>query len=661
MYELGPFLEALNGILQPKAIALMLGGVVLSSLFAAMPGIGSLLFLSMTIPFAMTLEPYECIALLLGIATVSNTANTFSSVLIAVPGSAGSQATVVDGHPMAQKGEANRAFGAAFTASAMGALFGALVFTASLPLMRPLVLGVGTPALLMLVIWGLSAVAVLGGSQPLKGLLAAVLGLMIATVGTEQRTGIERFVFEEGGYLAEGIHVIIVALGLFAVPELIALCVRRTSVAQGGSLGSGLMQGVRDAMRHWWLVIRCSTIGVWIGLLPGLGSSVADWFAYAHTVQSEKNRENFGKGDVRGVIGPESSNNAKEGGALIPTTMFGIPGSTSFALILVAFIAVGINPGKNILTDQLSYLYAMIIVLVVANMFATGIALGFSKIFAKASLLPFYVIVPMTLVLCTVASFNVSNTIDDLKLFLAMATLGFFMKRYGWPRPPLLVAVVLGPQLQNYLWLAVDLYGVAWLAHADVLALMAVIVATILFAIVTGRKKGDTQAEVDLVSEPPRDAGAILLTVTFILVAALAAYKATAWPLLASLGVYVISGVAIALGLPQMILDTRAFRRMHQTNVPPPSGQPAIHRTRRELIAVSWILGFLGGIWIFGFHVAVFVFPIMFVKMFGGRWITGLILGCLSLAFLIGVFDTLVHILWPEPLIFPLLGLDWYG
>jgi TctA family transporter len=347
VYSSEALFDAIGGIFQTKALLLMLGGVVVSSLFAALPGIGSLLFLSMTIPFAMSLEPYECIALLLGIATVSNTANTFSSVLIAVPGGAGSQATILDGYPMAQKGEANRAFGAAFTASALGALFGAIVFTATLPVMRPMVMGFGSPAFLMLVIWGLSAVAVLGGNQPLKGLMACVLGLAITTIGAEQRTGVERFVLEEGDYLSEGIHIIVVALGLFAVPELISLSVRRTSVSQTGELGSGLMQGVRDAFKNWWLVIRCSTIGVWIGVLPGLGSSVADWFAYAHAVQSEKNKENFGKGDVRGVIAPESSNNAKEGGALIPTTFFGIPGSTSFALILVAFIAVGELPLRH--------------------------------------------------------------------------------------------------------------------------------------------------------------------------------------------------------------------------------------------------------------------------------------------------------------------------
>ena len=634
---------------------LMLAGVVVSSIFAALPGIGSLLFLSMTIPFAMTLEPYECIALLLGIATVSNTANTFSSVLIAVPGGAGSQATILDGYPMAQKGEANRAFGAAFAASALGALFGAIVFTATLPVMRPMVMGFGSPAFLMLVIWGLSAVAVLGGNQPLKGLMACVLGLAITTIGAEQRTGVERFVLEEGDYLSEGIHIIVVALGLFAVPELISLSVRRTSVSQTGELGKGLMQGVRDAFKHWWLVIRCSTIGVWIGVLPGLGSSVADWFAYAHAVQSEPNKENFGKGDVRGVIAPESSNNAKEGGALIPTTLFGIPGSTSFALILVAFIAVGITPGKEMLTSQLNYLYAMIVVLVVANLFATAIALAFSNTFAKASLLPYYVIVPMTLVLCSVAAFNVSNQIQDLVAFLTFSMIGFFMKRYGWPRPPVLVAVVLGPQLQGYLWLTTDLYGYSWITHLDVLAIFGIICVTVLYPILRKRKAGNKKADVDIVTEPPKGPGALIFTGLFIIVLGLGVFRATDWPLLASLGVYVIAGVGILLAVPQLITDIRKFiaERSDRTLSP-----EFVTRGQRERIAVAWILGLAAGAWLFGFHAAFIAFPLLYVRAHGGSWRMALLLSALAIAALIIIFDSLVHVLWPEPAILEWLGIE---
>ncbi len=555
IYNIHPIIQGIVGVFTLKGVLLMLGGIIGSSVFAAMPGIGSLIFLSMLLPYSMTLPPYECIALLLSIIVVSNVANVFSSVLIAVPGSVGSQATIVDGFPMAQRGEANRAFGAAFTASMMGAVFGAAVWVLTLPVARPLVLYFGSPAFMMLVLWGLSSISVLAGNQPIKGLMSAVLGLAIAMIGPDPRTGIERFVFEEGGYLSSGISPIIIVLGVFAVPELISLMVSRTSVSKSTTLAKGgFWQGAQDCFRHWWLVIRCSTIGVWIGILPGLGSSVADWFAYAHAVQTEKNPENFGKGDVRGVIAPEAANNAKDGGALIPTTLFGIPGSLAYALAIVAFVAVGIEPGKAMLTTQLPYLYAMVAVLLVAHCIAATIAIVFANPFAKLSLAPYYAIVPMTLIFCTVAAFSANYSMNDLYAFLALSVLGFFMKRHSWPRPPMLVAIVLGPQLANYLWLSVDLYGVGWVTHPDVLIIAAVTGVTILtpiFRRYRERKagRGRRSMAMDIAEAPISGSGGMILILIYMVTMILMILKATEWPSFTSLPIYVVCGAGILFAL----------------------------------------------------------------------------------------------------------------
>ena len=290
--------QGLMDILEPQAMMLMVGGVLLSSVFAALPGVGVLLILTVVLPFSLTMSPYHAIAFLLGIGAVSNS-----------------------------------------------------------------------------------------GKAPIKGLIAAILGILIATVGVDEKTAIERFSLDTA-YLWDGVNVILIGLGLFAVPELIDLSVRRSSISETEELGSGLVEGIKDVFRHWWLVVRCSAIGVWVGVLPGLGSSVADWFAYAHAVQTEKHSERFGTGDVRGVIAPENSNNAKEGGALIPTIAFGIPGSTSLAIILAAFVSVGIYPGSRMLTDQLHLTLAMVWVLVLSNLMATSLAMGFAETFARLSLQP---------------------------------------------------------------------------------------------------------------------------------------------------------------------------------------------------------------------------------------------------------------------------------
>ena len=273
-------------------------------------------------------DPLLVIALLVGMDAVGNTASAFTSILISVPGSTGSQATILDGHPMAKNGEGARALSASFVASLLGGIFGALVLFASLPVLRPLVLSFSSPEFFILTIWGVSMVGILSGNAPIKGLLGGILGVLISTVGLDAKSGVERYAFNIS-YFWEGIDLVLVALGIFAIPEVIDLAGRKGAIAKAEEFGRGYVQGIKDVFIHWWLLIRTSIIGVWVGFLPGLGSSVADWFAYAHAVQTEKNRENFGKGDVRGVIASEGSNNAKEGGDYIPTLAFGIPGGTS--------------------------------------------------------------------------------------------------------------------------------------------------------------------------------------------------------------------------------------------------------------------------------------------------------------------------------------------
>ncbi len=651
MYDLDVIWQGVSGILQWKPMILMVAAVFLSSIFAALPGVGSSTLLAMSLPFAMTLGHYEVIALLFGITIISNTANTFPSVLIAVPGGAGSQATIVDGHPMARNGEANRAFGAAYMSSLLGGLIGGVVFMAALPIVTPLVLLLGSPELLMLVLWGLSAVGILSGKTPIKGLMAAAFGLAISLIGTETRTGIDRFTFG-GYYLWDGVHIAIVGLGLFGIPELIDLSVRRSSISQTGKLGSGLLRGIKDTFENWWLVVRCSFIGVWIGILPGLGSSVADWFAYAHAVQTEKNKENFGKGDVRGVIAPESSNNAKEGGALIPTMFFGIPGSTSMALILVAFAAVGIAPGEPMISQNKHLIFAMLAVVVLSNILATGLSMGLAGTFAKVSILPFYVVVPMTLIFTIAAAYGINFTYQDLVALVVFSFIGFFMRRYGWPRPPVLVAVVLGPQLQTYLWLSMDRYGYGWMMFPFVLVIFAVIVATIFWPMWRNRKETKVSMDYYLDEDKPKmqSIGGVVFTLLFLGTLVFGVVSAQAWPPRASLDVYFVATVGITLAVLQLTLDTvRYFRNPGSIDAPITGSK----LTRYYFEAAGWIAAILLLVFLIGFHIAFLIVPIAYARVYGGSWRLALTLGFMALAILIALFDTVISVVWPPPLLMP--------
>ena len=474
-------LDGLYQVLTPNSLALMCLGVLLGSLVGFLPGIGGPSTLAIMLPFVMTMkDPYAVIALLVGFDAVGNTSSAFTAVLISVPGGSGSQATVLDGYPLAKQGQAMRALSASFFASLVGGLIGPIVLIASLPFLRPMVLSFGSPEFFMLTFWGVTMVGVLSGNVPLKGLLAGILGILIAAVGADDKSGIERFTFDTA-YLIEGIDLVLVALGVFAIPECIDLAARRTKVAETQELGEGFWQGARDVFKHWWLTLRASAIGIWVGFLPGLGSSVADWFAYAHAVQTEKHPENFGKGDIRGVIAAESSNNSKEAGDYIPTLAFGIPGGTSTALILTALIAVGINPGPEMLTTQLNLTFAVVWTLTIANIVAVAICLAFIKPISRMCFMPFYSLVPMILVFVFIGAFAANRNNLDLIALLGFSFLGFIMRRHGWPRSPLILGLVLGDKMENYLWLSYGRFGFEWLTRPGVMIIAALVVLSLCY------------------------------------------------------------------------------------------------------------------------------------------------------------------------------------
>jgi len=480
-------IDGLLGILTLHSFAWMTVGLLIGSVVGFLPGIGGPSTLAIMLPFVMTMkDPYTVIALLVGFDAVGNTASAFTSILISVPGSSGSQATILDGYPLAKKGQAARALSASFMASLIGGIVGPLVLFASLPILRPLVLSFGSPEFFVMTLWGITMVGVLSGNAPIRGLLAGILGVMIATVGLDAKSAVPRFVFDFS-YLWEGVDLVLVALGMFAMPEVIDLASRKTSVAEAQEFGEGFMEGIKDVFRHWWLTLRASAIGAWVGFLPGIGSAAADWFAYAHAVQTEKNRENFGKGDIRGVIAPEAANNSKEGGDYIPTLAFGIPGGTSTALILTAFIAVGIQPGPDMLTTQLNLTFAVIWTLAISNIIAVALCMALARPLAKACFVPFYTLVPPILVFVFVGAFAANFSSYDLLAFLFFSLLGFLMRRHGWPRPPLVLGLVLGKKMELYLWLSVARFGMEWLLRPGVLALFALVAASFLYPLLMDR------------------------------------------------------------------------------------------------------------------------------------------------------------------------------
>ena len=464
---LGSAIEAFQNMASLERLGFLSFGVLIGLVLGVIPGLGGLVGLSLLLPFTFNMDPFTALAFMMGLQAVVVTSDTIPAVLFGVPGTVGSAATILDGYPMARKGEAGRAFGAAFSASVIGGLFGALLLGISVPVLRPIVLEIGSPELLAICVFGLSLVAVLSGGSPLKGLAGACIGLMVATAGDDPQTGTLRWTFDSL-YLWDGLPVVPLALGLFAIPELADMAITKQSInvkaGEKQDARFGQLEGIQDTFKNWFLVLRCSSIGSSLGAVPGIGASVIDWIAYGHAARTEKGAaETFGKGDVRGVIASESSNNAKEGGALVPTIAFGVPGSASMALILGAFLIHGLVPGPDMLTKNLDVTYTLVWSVAIANIIGAGICFTFANQLAKVALIRIGILAPVVLAVTYVGAFQGSRQWGDIYALLMFGLLGWVMKRLRWPRPPLILGFVLGGLVERYMFISTERYGADWL------------------------------------------------------------------------------------------------------------------------------------------------------------------------------------------------------
>ena len=453
MEALPAFGDAWGLILQPIVLGYLVLGVVMGLCIGVFPGLGGIAGLSLLLPFMFGMEPVLGLALMIGMVAVVPTSDTFASVLMGIPGSSASQATVLDGFPMAKKGQAARALSAAFTSSLFGGLVGAAFLTVFILIARPIVLEFRTPELLMITIFGLSMVGILAGRVAIKGIVAAGLGMLIGTIGEGASSGDLRMSSYDFPYLTDGLKLVIVGLAIFAIPEIVSLLRRDRAISTEPQLGGGWLLGVRDWFANIWLSIRCSIIGVVVGVIPGLGGSVVDWIAYGHAVQTSKDNSRFGNGEVRGVIGPESSNNAKEGGGLVPTLLFGIPGSGSMAIFIGAIALLGsgqIEVGPSMLQNNLDITYAIVWLLALANVVGTVICIAASGGIAKLTTIRFVLLAPFLFMIISFAAFQSGQNLMDLVALFTIGFLGILMRRFDWSRPAFLIGFVLSTPAENY-------------------------------------------------------------------------------------------------------------------------------------------------------------------------------------------------------------------
>jgi len=467
--------NALVALLSFDRIIFLWFGVIVGLMLGLLPGIGGLTGFALLVPFTYTMDPIAALAMLLGMHASNTMSDTIPAVLFGVPGSAASQATVLDGLQMTKRGEGGRALSAAYTSSLIGGLIGALIMAVALPTVRPLVLSIATPELLAMAIFGIAMVSTLSGRTPLRGIVTACFGILIGMIGTNVQTGQLRWTLDLI-YLREGLPILPVLLGVFALPELCDLAIAKTSLTEklNYSTRKGMWQGVKDSFKSWFLIIRCSSIGAVLGAIPGVSSAVTDWIVYGHALRTERGADKtFGTGDVRGVIAPECAVNASEGGRLVPLLAFGVPGGAAGAILLSAMMVQGFIPGPDMLTRNLELTYTMVWSLALANVFGAGLCFLLSGQFAKISTLRYTLILPSIMAVTLVGAFQGSRSWGDLYALLIFGVIGWAMKRLKWPRPPLILGLVLGVLVERYLAISTLRYGAEWLTRPGVVLILA--------------------------------------------------------------------------------------------------------------------------------------------------------------------------------------------
>ncbi len=633
---------------QWPAVGYLFLGIALGIYFGGVPGLSGLTGMAILLPFTFGMEPVSAFSFLLGMYAITTTSDSVTAILIGVPASAAAQATVLDGYPMAKRGEAGRAFGAAFTCSAVGGVLGGVFMGLSIPIVQPLVLSFAKPEFFMLGLLGLTMVGSLSGRSVLKGMIAAGLGLLLSQVGYAEQMAIPRY-WLNTTYLLDGLPLVPVVLGLFSIPELVALAVSNRSISDvpREKVSGGIMTGVKDCFIHWWLLLRSSVIGIYIGILPALGATIADWVAYGHAVQSAKDKSQFGKGDVRGVIAPETANNSVKGGDLVPTVAFGIPGSAAMAILLGAFLIQGLTPGPEMLTTKLHITYSMMWTLILANIIGAILLMVWANQLQKIIFIPANLILPGITFFVLIGAWTAGNNIGDWITLLVFGAVGLVMKKAGWPRAPLVLGFILGRIMENSLHISMKAYGMSWLLRPICLLITVAIIVTIFYAVRSHMQmKRDGTVDVsDADAGDPRLSFGLAVGLTLVLTYAIAI--AFSWPPIVRL-------FPLAFGVPALILTAFAvyfdWRALPLAAAGTASSIWADIRTP-EVIRTFKFFGWMAGILIvtvlFGQHVAMPVFIAAYLMVWGKySWKTAVIYAAVALVLMIVLFDYMSPTLW---------------
>ncbi|MDA7720196.1 tripartite tricarboxylate transporter permease [Alphaproteobacteria bacterium] len=428
-------------------VLLLALGVFIGTFVGAVPGMTTPMAVALTLPFTFTLSPVSGILLLLGVYKGGIYGGSITAILINAPGTPAASCTVLDGYPLARRGEARRALDIALYASCIADFMSNLALILCTGFLASLALAFGSPEVFTLILFSLTIIASVSGDQLLKGLGSAAFGLILAIVGLDLVYGTNRFIFGEVE-LMSGLNFIPVLIGLFALPEIIAFY-GRVEVAREHNPLAGRGAGLGDLRKTLKTIIRGSAIGVILGAIPGIGGAPAAFLSYSEAKRTSKNGDNFGNGEIEGVAAAESGNNGTAGATLIPLLALGIPGDITTAIILGAFMIHGLRPGPLLFQDNLSLIYALFIGIMLSSLYLFAIGKFSIRLISRIADIPHRILFPIVLTLCVFGAYAVNNTVFDIGVMFVMGLFGFMMLKLKIPAAPFLIAFILGPMLED--------------------------------------------------------------------------------------------------------------------------------------------------------------------------------------------------------------------
>ena len=434
-----------------------LGGI----LVGALPGLNATNGVALLLPFTITMEPIAAIAVLTTIYCAATFAGAITAILINTPGTSASATTCLDGYPLAQRGEAGRALGMAAVSSTIGGIISVLCLMAAAPLLAGAAYKFAPPEYFALTVFGLSMLASIGEESSIKSIMSGAFGVLLATVGIDLLTTVERFTFGMNE-LTEGIGFVPVMIGVFGIAELLIQAGQLGIVRERITLRAIQLPSKADYQKTWKAILRSSGIGTFIGILPAEGATIASMIGYNEAKRWSKTPEEFGKGSIEGIAGSEAANNSATGGAMVPTLALGIPGSPTAAVILAGLMVHGLRPGPTMFTEQSTFVFAIFWSMLLVNVLFFFVGLYGARIFARATLIPLTILWPMVFLFSMVGAYALDQSIIDVWIALIFGVIGYLMKRYGFSVVSLAIGLILGGMLEKRLGQSMVMLDEQW-------------------------------------------------------------------------------------------------------------------------------------------------------------------------------------------------------